>query len=463
MKTSLVLLALCAGVPMLAQSPALTLTSASGDSRLTAYGVLDIAVARIAHQATLSDEYSNTGDPRPTKLATGSVTGMLNGGMSGDRFGFKGDTVIGGDWKALFQLEMGINIINGNASNGVLSLAENSANVAPKTNGAYSADSGVSGQLFSRAAFFGAGSPTCGTITGGRNTTFFTDMISDYDPTNGSQQFSPIGYSSTWSGGGGLTDSARLDNSIKYIFKAQGFDAGLIHKFGGVSGANSSRSADNLIAGYDGGNWGVQVGYMTVKDGTSVSNNTIAANGTVTTTAGVVTAVTLPTTSNVKVTFYDTKSTLLMAKYKVAGVWIKGGYQHIEFTNPSNPVQDQTMTSIYGQSVGATSVTALTVGGAGQTKKLDVYWLGGNYDVTAQFNVALGWYEIAQNDFSNATGTAADLHGDGKFGSLVLDYHISKAFDIYAGYMNGQYSGGLAAGFPLASNNIYGAGARYIF
>jgi len=459
-KTSLVLLALCAGVPMLAQSPALTITSASGDSRLTAYGVLDIAVARIAHQATLSDEYSNTGDPRPTKTATKSVTGMLNGGLSADRFGFKGDTTIAGDWKALFQLEAAINIQNGNLSNGVLSLAQNTSAI---TTGAYSADSGVSGQLFARAAFFGAGSPTCGTITGGRNTTFFTDMIGDYDPTNGAQQFSPIGYSSTWAGGGGLTDNARLDNSIKYLYKAQGFDAGWIHKFGGVSGSTGSRSVDNLIAGYDGGNWGVQVGYMTTTDSTSVSNNTIASNGTSTTTAGVVTFSVAPTTSTVKVTFYDTKATLLMAKYKVAGVWIKGGYQHIEYTNPSNPVQDATMTSIYGQAVGATSVTALTLGGTGQTKKLDVYWLGANYDVTPKFNVALGWYEVAQNDFSNGTGTAADLHGDGKFGSLVLDYHISKPFDVYAGYMSSQYSGGLAAGYPLASNNIYGAGARYIF
>ena len=144
-------------------------------------------------------------------------------------------------------------------------------------------------------------------------------------------------------------------------------------------------------------------------------------------------------------------------------MWIKGGYQHIEYTNPSNPVQDATMTSIYGQSVGATSVTALTIGGAGQTKKLDIYWLGGNYDITAKLNVALGWYEIDQSDFSNGTGTAADTQGDGKFGSIVLDYHISKPFDVYAGYMNGQYTGGLAAGYPLASNNIFGAGARYIF
>lgn len=448
---SVIALALCAGLPMLAQSPALTLTSASGKSTVTAYGVLDIAVARVAHDATFSDQYGNTGDPRPTKLATGAVTGMMNGGLSGDRFGFKGDTVLGDDWKALFQLEMGINIINGNLSNGALSLSQNTAAAATGStvpygnNGAYSSDSGVSGQLFGRAAFFGASSPTYGTITAGRNTTFFTDLIPDYDPTNGAQQFSPIGYSSTWSGGGGETDSARLDSSLKYTYKNSGFNLGWIHKFGGVSGSTSSRSADNLVGGFDGGNWGVQVGYMAVTDNTALA----------------VGALTPP--NSVAVTFVDTKATLLMAKYKIGNLWIKGGYQHIEFTDPSNPGQDATLTSIYGQTVGAVTTNSLKIGGAEMTKKLDVMWLGANYDVTDQFNVALGWYEIHQDDFSNGTGKAADLPGDGKFGSIVLDYHISKPFDLYAGFMNGQYTGGLAAGFPITSNHIFGLGARYAF
>jgi len=233
--------------------------------------------------------------------------------------------------------------------------------------------------------------------------------------------------------------------------------------FGGVSGSTSSRSADNLIAGYDGGFWGVQVGYMTVTDNTALSTNTVASNGTSTVVGGVVTYTVAPTVATLKATFYDTKATLLMAKYKVGGVWIKGGYQHIEYTNPSNPTQDATLTSIYGQSVGAWSTTPLTIGGAAQTKKLDVMWLGGNYDVTAKFNVALGWFEIRQNDFSNGTATAADKSGNGKFGSIILDYHLSKPFDVYAGYMNSQYNEGLAAGYPLASNNIFGLGARYSF
>jgi len=457
-KLSLVVLGLCAGLPMLAQATPLKVTSPSGDSSLTVYGLFDVALARVAHDATFTDEYGSTGDPRPTKAATASVTGLMNGGLSADRFGFKGDTAIGGDWKGMFQLEMGFNIIAGTLGNGALSVSQNVAGTPANNNGEFNSDSGVSGQLFGRSAFFGATSPTYGTITAGRNTTFFTDMISDYEPTNGAQQFSPVGYSSSWSGGGGETDSARLDSSLKYMFKAQGFDIGWAHKFGGVSGASSSRSADNLIAGYDNGKWGVQIGYMTVKDNTALGN---LMTNTQTGTGSVVNTFVNP--GQIKVTFYDTKATLLMAKYKIGKLWIKGGYQHQEFTDPSNPAQDATMTSIYGTLVGKTVTNALLIGGAEQTKKVDIYWLGGNYDVTAKFNVALGYYYIKQNDFSNGTGTAADLSGNAKFGSIVLDYKIAKPFDVYAGYMNCQYNEGLAAGYPLASNNILGAGARYMF
>ena len=90
-------------------------------------------------------------------------------------------------------------------------------------------------------------------------------------------------------------------------------------------------------------------------------------------------------------------------------------------------------------------------------------WLGANYDVTAKFNVAVGIYEVRQNDFSNGTATAADKSGNAKFGSIVLDYKIAKPFDVYAGYMNCQYNAGLAAGYTLASNQILGVGARYMF
>ncbi|MDR3669919.1 MAG: porin [Holophaga sp.] len=459
-KLSLLALALSAGIPMLAQTPPLKLTSPSGESSITAYGVLDLTLAHVAHDATFTDEYAATGDPRPTKAATKAVTGIMNGGLSADRVGIKGDTTIGGNWKALFQLEMGFNLISGTLGNGALSVAQNVTGTPSNNNGSFSADSGVSGQLFGRSAFFGAASPTGGTLTAGRNTTFFTDLISDYEPTGGAAQFSPIGYSSSWSGGGGATDSARLDSSIKYALKRQGFNIGYMHKFGGVSGASSSRSADNLIAGYDNGNFGVQLGYMAVKDNTVLANDmTDVQSGT-----GTVTN-TYTNADQLKVTFYDTRAILLMAKYKIGNLWIKGGWQHQAFKDPSNPAQDATMTSIYGQLVGKTVTNALLLGGAEQTKKLDIYWIGPNCDVTPKLNIALGGYYIKQNNFANGTGAAnpADVAGNARFGSIILDYHIAKAFDVYAGYMSGQYREGMAAGYPLASNQIFGTGARYVF
>lgn len=468
MKTlTLSALALCAGLPVLAQSPNLTLTSASGDSSLQFYGILDAGVARISHSATFSDMYGTTTDPRPTSLATGSATGMINGGISGDRFGFRGATVISGDFKGVFNLEAGINIISGQLSNGVGSVADNVKPSGSQVIGEYTADSSLSGQLFGRQANFGVSSPTCGTLLLGRNSSFFLDIIPGYDPTNGSQFFSPIGYSGAY-GGGGQTDNARVDNSLKYRVKiADLVTLGYMHKFGGVSGDSGARSADEFQLGAESGEFGVMFAYQSFKDATSVGaymTDTQATTGGTPSGGGKVTN-TITNPSQVAVTFTDTKAYMLAARYKIAGIALRAGWQHQEITDPSNPTSDATLTNIYGYLVGQVITNSLYIGGAEMTKKLDIYWIGASYDVTDQFNVALGYYNLKQNNFANGTNTPKDTSGTGKFGSVLLDYHFTKAFDLYAGCMATGYSDGLAASVlpGFGSNNVVALGARLQF
>jgi len=477
-KTSLVLLALCAGVPMLAQSPNLTLTSASGDSNVQVYGVLDMGVGQVAHSGTFSDTYGTTTDPRPNKLATKSVTGMFNGGISADRFGFKGSTVVLGDWKALFQLEMGINIISGQVSNGALSVAQNVSNAPIGSFGEYNSDSSVSGQLFGRSAFFGIGSDTYGTFTFGRNTSIMADIIPAYDALQAAQMFTPIGYSGTF-GGGGMTDNARADHSIKYKIKLiDALTLAYLHKFGGVSGESGARGIDEVMASYESGPFGVSLSYQNCKDATSIASlatyvATLSGVGSGSTSF----AYTNP--GQVAVTFADTKATMLTARYKVADLSLKGGWQHQEITDPSNPASDMTLTSIYGQVVGKDVTNAYFLNGAEQTKKLDTYWIGAAYDVTPAFSAAVGYYYQKQNDYSGGYATPGKYGaGNAKFASILLDYKLSRAFDLYAGYMNTQYNEGMAPSAPAAnlttsggaktagyldSNHVFGVGARYAF
>jgi predicted porin len=467
MRNPALVLALCAGLPILAQAPGLTVSSASGDSNVTLYGILDAGLGRIAHSATYAGDYSSTSDPRPSKIATKPVTGMLNGGLSGNRLGLRGGTKVNDDLRAIFNLEAAINITSGQVSNGLQSVAQNITgspvgDVNHPATGQYGSDSSLSGQLFGRQANFGIESKAWGSVVAGRNSSLMSDFIPGYDPLGGAQMFSPVGYSSTF-GAGGMTDNARLDNSLKYRGKFFGaFTVAALHKFGGVSGDSGARAVDQGLVAYEQGAFGVSLSYIRCKDATSAANymtltQTQSGGGT-----GTFTNV-LTNPGQVKVTFYDTKATLLMAKYRIGKLWIKAGAQRQEITDPSDPGSDMSLTSLYGQLVGQVVTNALYVNGAEVTKKLDLVWIGASYDVTDAFNVAVGYYGLHQNDFSNGGSTAANKAGYGKFGSLLLDYRISKALDVYAGYMNTQYSAGMAAGYPLASNNITGIGARYAF
>ncbi len=462
--TSLVLLALCAGLPMLAQSPNLTLTSASGDSSIQMYGVLDLGVGRVDHSFTFSSNYSNTMDPRPQQFVTKSATGMFNGGISGDRIGLRGSTKINDTWKALFNLESGINLQSGTIANGVLTVAQNAVASGSRTPGEYNSDSANSGQLFGRAAFFGVGSDLYGTFTAGRNTSFMLDSVGAYDALQGAQEFTPIGYSGTY-GGGGETDNSRIDSSIKYKVKISDFTIGLLHKFSGVSGSSSARGVDQALVAYESGPFGIQLIYEGAKDATSVSNYETYVQSTLN---GITYTNAYTNPGQVAVKFFDTKSYMALVRYQLSALSLKGGFDRQEFTNPSNPDSDLTMTSIFGQSIGSINIAPNTQSNGVATKKvLNVYWLTAAYDITPKFNAAVGYYHVAQNDFSDGTTAPGNKSGTGVFGSVLLDYRFTKAFDTYAGYMGSQYKDGMAYGgaipYTFASNKVIGLGARYAF
>ncbi|MES3002400.1 MAG: porin [Pseudomonadota bacterium] len=75
-------------------------TSASAQSSVTMYGVVDLGIER-------------------TKLSPGpSVTALTSGIQSGSRLGFKGSEDLGGGLSAAFQLEMGLDASTGAATQG---------------------------------------------------------------------------------------------------------------------------------------------------------------------------------------------------------------------------------------------------------------------------------------------------------------------------------------------------------
>lgn len=445
-KTSLLLLALAAGVPLAAQGPD-SLTISKGDSSIQLYGVLDVGVASVAHAQSFDPYHPLGANPTVSKFGDKSATGMIDGGISPSRIGLKGSTDLGNGWKGIFGLEAGINVRSGTTTNAALGVAQNTA-AGEMT----SASSAVSGQLFGRGAFAGISNKDFGTLTFGRHTALFLDIIGGYDALQGSQLFTPLGYSGSY-GGGGATENSRVDDSVKYKGTWNDFSLGLLHKFGGVAGSSTARSTDQVSLAYEPGPFGVTVAYQSYKDALAIGNPA----GTTAQPIGTVTA-----------TAFDTKAFMLAARYKINALAFKGGYEQMKFSNPSDPLDDAGVTSIFGQVVNTVNVTPYTVAGQSVEKKLDVYWLGAAYDVTEHFNIGVSYYHVKQNDWSLGTTPAGSPKnaGNAKYASLLLDYRFSKAFDAYLGYMGVNTDGGMGStpiGYLHDSNSTFGVGLRYAF
>ena len=482
-KISLITLAVCAGLPIMAQTPT-SLTISSGDSNVSFYGILDAGVGHVSHTLGF-DEYHPVGT-NPTvgsKTATTSATGVFNGGISQTRIGVKGSTAICEDLKGIFVLESAINLNSGNISNAAQGMALNTSAASAQT---FSADSAIDGQLFSRAAYIGLSSKSYGTLTIGRHTSMMLDAVPAFDALQGAQLFTPIGYSGAY-GGGGATDSSRLDNSLKYKLNVEGFNAGVLYKFGGVAGSTSSRSALEAGLGYEIGGFAVQFIYQGIKDATSISNpdgvinlgvTAVPANGA-TPAVKAVNAEYEPL-GTVTLTCENTTSRELLVRYKTEIWGIYAGYQKIAYDNPSNPVQDAGISSVYGYAVGQYDATA----GAVSNTKLStmpyattvnpfiterdwtVTFISANVNATKKLNLALGFYNVEQNAYTAGSfkgTTSTYVAGSTNYSSFLADYTMVKNLDAYLGVMNVKALGGMATGYAFSSNTTLGLGLRYKF
>ena len=148
------------------------------------------------------------------------------------------------------------------------------------------------------------------------------------------------------------------------------------------------------------------------------------------------------------------------AKY-VIGPWkFFGGYEHIDFSNPNNPLVPGAFL-VGGYNLGVPNNTNFTT-----DRILQTFWVGARYSVRPDLDLSLAYYHENQNSFvigngSNPTGTCNTVASAGCSGSLdavsfVADWRFAKHFDAYAGIMWSQVQNGLANGFLLA-NGLPGA------
>ncbi len=431
------------------------------------YSVLDAAVVNQNHSLSISPTMPNqiypfqkaplgcyTGGANCGNQAPGSVTGLLGGGLSDSRVGFKGFRNLDNGIKAIFDLESGFDLTSGQLNNAAGAVAANPTglNKQPNVTGkplatvsAYNtvnADSSLNGQLFGRAAWFGLQDPIYGKVTAGLQNNPMKDVFADYDPVQ-SDTFSPFGESGTFGGGGGVSEDARMENSVEYTNGMNGFDYSVAFQFGnntssnGIVGGSGVGRGSAVRFGYQNSMFGIQAVYNNFTDALKATNS--------------------PNENQINLVALNTESWLVAARFTgIEGVNLKAGWMQFINSAPSDQVN---IAEIWGIQVNQ-------VNSQSTKQKTTTYFAGGDIDLMPKVNFSLGYYDILVANGENANGTTAFGQQHISTVSAVLKYSLAKNADAYLVGSTNKFSGGgftVNGSVPGSMQNAFGMGARIKF
>ena len=408
---------------------------------ITLYGTVDIGVAHLDHGAPLSATYGPGLPFLLQKFNNKPITSFAPNGLSQSKIGISGVEPVGGGVSAVFKLETGFQPTSGQLTDGQKSLVL--SNGVPLAQQRESGDSSRAGQAFQGAAYAGLQSKTWGALTYGRQNSLILDDLQKYDPQLQSQAFSPVGYSGV-AGGGGDTEDARLDQTLKYALQFHQVRVTVLHQFerrGGLPGG-----ADQVNVGGDIGGLSADATYSHIADAVSAAPLTAAqaavAPGTL---AG---------------TISDNTAWTLQGKYAWKKLRVFAGYEHIELVNPARPVA-KGADAAGGYDLSTVSNTAYT-----NHKVQQFSWLGLRYALSPKLDLTVAGYRNVQNSYKGngcSDRSASSCSGAHTEASLVADYRLTKHFDVYAGLNSSAAAGGMASGFLNTAVLSEMGGIRFSF
>jgi len=416
---------------------------------ITLYGTIDTGAGYQSHGVPFNAYYPNGVEELISKNSNGWRYTLLPNGLGQSHIGVKGLEPIGNDWSFIFNLQSGFDPYSLQLANGPKSLVQNNLNPldAQSANG----DSSRAGQIFNTVAYGGVSNPVFGTLTVGRQDSLILDGLGHYDAMAAAPAFSVIGASNT-AGGAGDTEDARFATSVQYANRVGPFRFAVLYQFGGYSQGNGSNGAIEGQIGGDFGGFSFDAIINKVRDAVSLSNY-----GESPLPAGV-------SVDNLKATLSNNTSGVIMLRYKYRAMTFYGGFEQIEFQNPSDTFP-QGFTTLGGYTVlpGAVTSTDFDI-----SKILRVSWLGVKYAVRDDLDVAGAVYHYWQNNYNKDTCTNGGLSSSKCAGTLdaasaMVDYRITKRLDAYAGVMWSRVAGGLASGYLNFQNIGPTAGLRFQF
>ena len=207
--------------------------SAHAQNSVTLYGVIDAGIGYVHNASSGSN-----------------LAGMLNGNLSGDRWGLKGQEDLGGGLKAIFTLENGFDVGTGKLGQG--------------------------SREFGRQSFVGLTGATWGTVTAGRQYDPITDMVQGVTADNffGSAFATPGDVDNN-------DNSARVSNAVKYVspnYAGLQFEA--LYAFSGVAGQAGQGYTYSGAVSYSNGPFSLAGGYLRATNASSTTARSSWASST---------------------------------------------------------------------------------------------------------------------------------------------------------------------------------------
>jgi predicted porin len=444
---------------------------------ITLYGAYDIGVGWVSH-GLAENAYNYEGESLVNRNGNGSQFLVAQNNLSQTGLGIRFKEEFVADWYVVGNASTGINPQSGQLAN---MAATNTINAGlPRGSYSFVGDGARAGQTFNDEFYGGISSRELGTLTFGRQRALGTDAMLAYDPANGAYSFSFIGYNGLMAGGGD-TQNTRWDDAVKYRLTAGAVHFGAMYKFADGSGGCYSatagwtaatctaQTAHNTALGFD---LGAEVGelsadvvYQQVDQAISVVNpllgpesltqpyqSTVNSINTIQ-----ITGANLLDPSNTEYGIVtDNTALMVAARYAWQSLRFYGGYEHIRYENPSDPL------GIGASAQGGYLLSGVEDNNLDSPKIVQVWWTGVKYAYDASTDITLSYYHEAQNDFrlppactpasfrSSCAGTLNEV-------SLYVDHHFTRRFDVYAGIAYSNVSGGLAIAIS------HGPGVPYFY
>ena len=375
---------------------------------ITAYGVIDFNLAWQTHGVPTSPSYFQGMEYQIAKNSQGPQFAFTNNALQVSTVGLRGNeslsevtgyTPLGG-WSVIWDLQIGFNPATGEIADDLKALRQN--NGVPLQLQTANQDSSRAGQIFNGDAYGGIKNNLLGELRYGRNTTLLWEDTRAYDPQRGSYSNSLLS-SGTYGAGYGITEQKRWNNSLKYKDTIGPIHIAGQYRFGsyGQGGDGVSAGAGIDVPGiFKGlsidGVWGAE------KDAIAASTLTssTAAKPALGSCQSLGVSLFECTQLNIfNATVSDNDAWAVMAKYNfkqlgLDDVTLYGGYEHIDYSNPSSQLHSLTIIGDY-----QLNPTGINYHAYVTDRQLDVYWVGGAYNVTPKLTLISAWYHVDQNSY----------------------------------------------------------------